>query len=206
MVRSGVCVQRDICSRLMFTGRWVPGWMLPLRPPRNRWNWSSGCFFQGGLCGRTATDPQMHHVTSCICLALYYLLSACIHCVLLLPFERRGIVSIFMAEDNEIQGSLYTPSEGQSWPLSGLLPLNPGYSVSPPTMRTGNVSEIEVDAQSLQWISLQWKILLYDFVYLKHIYLPQHFSISFFKTVGQNAGRKVRWMLIKIMDKVVMKG
>lgn len=144
MVRSRVCVQRDISSRLMFKGRWVPGWMFPLRPPRDRWNWSSGCFFQGGLCGRTASDPQMHHVTSYICLALCYLLSACIHCVLLLPLERRGIVFIFMAEDNEIQGSPYSPQWETK--LATLRPsaFKPGYSMPPPIMKPGNVSEIEV--------------------------------------------------------------
>lgn len=114
-------------------------------------------------------------------LFIKFLHTLCLAPSLHLPFERRGPVSIFMAEDNEMQGSLYTSSEGQSWPLSELLPLSPGCSVPPPTKRTGNVSEIEVDAQSLQWISLQWKIILYDFVYLKLICVPQLFSISFFK-------------------------
>lgn len=144
--------------------------------------------------------PFMQHVISYICLAFHYLLRVCIFLswFILLLWETRQCFDFH--EDHEILSGLETSRIWQSWMLAELLTPAPGSLVSPHLQESEKAQKC--DAQSSQPTRSQWEILLYDYVYVKQIYVLQPLPIYFFfenRRSRINARRKGSWMIVNTM-------
>lgn len=97
--------------------------MLHLRPPRDRSDWTSGASSKVDIVEGL---PLTHGCIMYVCLALCYLLYTCIHFVLLHPYtspvKKRGIVSIFMDEDNEFRAALKPSVSGTAVQFQSFCP------------------------------------------------------------------------------------